>query len=356
MADSWKLHGLLDGAPVRGVRRALALGVRSRTVRVVTALVVLAAAGFGWWLASPDGVSYPRGTYGLATGSNGGVYQRYGDLLRPNVDRDLPGVTLRLDATAGGPDNLSRISDGRDAFGIATADAVAHFTGPGAVHLRSLGRLYDDYVQLVVPTSSSINSITDLRGKRVGTGQPGSGVALIADRVLRVAGLSVAKHQLTSLPLGIDVAPQQLAAGTIDAFFWSGGLPSAAVTQLTADAQVRLVPLGGLATELDALAAQEDKGAQNTQVYRTSTVPASAYPMTVPDRAVATIAVANLMVTRDDVPNGLVERVTQAIINSRDAIGQKVHSAQLVDIRSAIYTDPLPLAEGARRYYQSVKP
>jgi TRAP-type uncharacterized transport system substrate-binding protein len=85
-------------------------------------------------------------------------------------------------------------------------------------------------------------------------------------------------------------------------------------------------------------------------------MPTSAYPGTVPDQAVQTLAVANLMVTRADVPTGLVQRMTGVLIDSRDAIGVKVHSAQTVDIRSAIYTDPLPLAEGARRYYVSVKP
>jgi uncharacterized protein len=356
MADSRRLRTLIGPDPAPGVRQALRRAVRSRAVLLATVLVVLGAAGFGWWMKTPDGVAYPKGTYGLATGSNGGVYQRYGALLRPTVERDLPGVTLRLDPTAGGPDNLARIAEGKDAFGIATADAVAHFTGPGASHLRSLGRLYDDYVQLIVPSGSSINSVADLRGKRVGTGQQGSGVALIAERVLQVSHLSAARGDLTALPLGIDVAPQQLAEGKIDAFFWSGGLPTAGVSALTTLAHVRLVPLGGLATPMDTLAASEDKGAQNSQIYRTSTVPRSAYPHTVPDKSISTLAVANLMVTRDDVSTGLVERVTEAIIDSRDTIGQRVHSAQLVDIRSAIYTDPLPLAEGARRYYRSVKP
>jgi TRAP transporter TAXI family solute receptor len=347
MAETRQLRALL----VRGVRR----GVRSRTVRLATVLVLLVAAGLGWWLGMPQGVPYPKGTFGLATGSKGGVYERYGQLLQPKVDHDLPGVLLRLDASVGGPDNLAKVSDGRDAFGIATADAVAHFPAAQAAHLRSLGRLYDDYVQLIVPSGSSIRTVADLRGKRVGTGQHGSGVALIAQRVLQVSGLDPAKD-LTALPLGIDEAPEQLIDGKIDAFFWSGGLPSQGITTLTAAARVRLVALGGLADAMDVLAAEQDPGARNAQVYRTSTVPAGAYPDTDPVGAVSTIAVANIMVTRDDVPEGLVQRVTASIIDSRDAIGKVVHSAQLVDIRSAIYTDPLPLAEGARRYYASVKP
>ena len=332
------------------VRRAL----RSRLVRTMTALVVLVAAALAWWLAVPDGVSYPAGTYGMATGATGGVYALYGTLLKPIVQRELSGVDLRLDPSEGGPDNLERIVDGRDDFGIATADAVAHFTGPGAGSLRALGRLYDDYVQLVVPTDSPIHSVQDLRGMRVGTGQPDSGVALIADRVLQLSGLTA--NDLTEAPLGIDDCATQLREGRIDAFFWSGGLPSSAVTTLSQQMKVRLIPLGQLATQMDALASAVDPGARNTQIYRSSTMPTSAYPLMEPDDPVPTLAVANLMVTRANVPVGLVQRMTAVLIDSRDAIGKQVHSAQMVDIRSAIYTDPLPLAEGARRYYVSVKP
>ena len=335
------------------VRRAL----RSRLVRTMTALVVLVAAALAWWLAVPDGVSYPAGTYGMATGATGGVYALYGTLLKPIVQRELSGVDLRLDPSEGGPDNLERIVDGRDDFGIATADAVAHFTGPGAGSLRALGRLYDDYVQLVVPTDSPIHSVQDLRGMRVGTGQPDSGVALIADRVLQLSGLTA--NDLAEAPLGIDDCATQLREGRIDAFFWSGGLPSSAVTTLSGQMRIRLIPLGTLATAMDALAGSEDPGARNTQIYRDSTIPVSAYPKMVlqpPQQPVSTLAVANLMVTRADVPVGLVERMTAVLIDSRDVIGEQVHSAQMVDIRSAIYTDPLPLAEGARRYYVSVKP
>jgi TRAP transporter TAXI family solute receptor len=341
--------------PAALVRRAL----RSRTVRAVTALVVLCAAALAWWLAAPDGVSYPAGTYGMATGSAGGVYALYGQLLKPVVERELPGVELRLDPSAGGPDNLNRIATGKDDFGIATADAVAHYTGVGAGSLCALGQLYDDYVQLVVPADSSITSVGDLRGKRVGTGQVGSGVKLIADRVLQVSHLDPARGDLTAVPLSIDESSAELREGRIDAFFWSGGLPSSAVTTLSGQMRIRLIPLGTLATAMDALAGSEDPGARNTQIYRDSTIPVSAYPKMVlqpPQQPVSTLAVANLMVTRADVPVGLVERMTAVLIDSRDVIGEQVHSAQMVDIRSAIYTDPLPLAEGARRYYVSVKP
>jgi TRAP transporter TAXI family solute receptor len=326
-----------------------------RWLRIAAAFVLVAATALGGWLGASGGPGYPTGTFRMATGARSGVYALYGTLLQQAVDQGLPGVRLQLDQSVGGPDNLARVADGRDDFGIATADAVAHFDGPGKDKLRALAELYDDYVQLVVPSDSPVHSVADLRGLRVGTGQPGSGVELIAHRVLAIAGLR-AGRDLQELRYGIADAPAALEAHKIDAFFWSGGLPTEGVIDLTQRAHVRLVQLGGLATRMDEVAQQEDAGARNTQVYRTSTVPGWAYPDSYPDNSVSTLAVANLLVTRADVPSSLVERMTAVVMSSRDAIGQRVHSAQLVDIRSAIYTEPLPLADGARRYYVSVKP
>ena len=81
-----------------------------------------------------------------------------------------------------------------------------------------------------------------------------------------------------------------------------------------------------------------------------------AYPKAQNGQAIATIAVANLLVTTDHADTGLVQRLTRAVIDSRDAIGKEVHAAQLVDLRTAVFTDPLPLHTGAERYYRSVKP
>ncbi|MCZ9342238.1 hypothetical protein NGM37_31215, partial [Streptomyces sp. TRM76130] len=81
-----------------------------------------------------------------------------------------------------------------------------------------------------------------------------------------------------------------------------------------------------------------------------------AYPTVRTGSPVATMAVANVLITRDDADPRLTEWLTRTVIESRDGIGAHVHSAQLVDLRTAIYTDPLHLHEGARRYYASVKP
>ena len=246
-------------------------------------------------------------------------------------------------------DNIKRVASGKADFTIAAADAVANYHGPGKKDLRACARLYDDYMQLVVPRDSTVTSARDLRGKRVGIGQADSGVSLIARRLLAAAGLDAAKD-VKAVPVGIDQAPAMLLSGKLDAFFWSGGLPTATISAMANPvARIKLVQLGDLVAKLHTMGSQ-------MQYYRQAVMPADAYPKAQDGQAVATIAVANLLVTTDHADTGLVQRLTRAVIDSRDAIGKEVHAAQLVDLRTAVFTDPLPLHTGAERYYRSVKP
>ncbi|MEV6792325.1 TAXI family TRAP transporter solute-binding subunit [Streptomyces sp. NPDC051320] len=312
------------------------------------ALVVLGL--LMWWLL-PVGPSAPRGSVTFSTGVRTGVYQLYGKLLKPTLAHDLPGVTIDLQPSEGSQQNLARVAAGKADFTIATADAIAQYIAdgkPGADRLRGCARLYDDYVQLAVDNGSAVQRAGDLRHKRVAVGQPGSGVRLIADRVLRAAGLDPQKD-ITAVPAGIDTDPALLEAGKIDAFFWSGGLPTDAVRDLAARHPIRLVPLDDLVTRLHA-------GGGTTRYYRAAAIPGDAYREARNNGPVSTVAVANVLVTTDREDPELTKGFTRSVIRSRDRIGRQVHAAQLVDVRTAIYTDPLKLHEGARRYYRSVKP
>ncbi|MEV1025348.1 TAXI family TRAP transporter solute-binding subunit [Streptomyces sp. NPDC050264] len=315
-----------------------------------------AAAGlvvFGlllWWLL-PLGEPAQSGRVTISTGARTGVYETYGKLLKKALARDIPRLDVTLTGSEGSWDNVERVATGKADFTIAAADAVAKYQyedRPGALRLRGCARLYDDYMQLVVPRSSSVKSVADLRGKRVAVGGGRSGVRLIADKVLRAAGLDI-NRDVTPVGIGIDAMPKALKSQKIDAFFWSGGLPTEHVRELSEDFPVRLVELGSLVDKLHAQG-------ESSRYYRAAVLPADAYPAAQQGKVVSTLAVANLLVTTDRTDPELTEAMTRTVIDSRDHIGAKVHAAQLVDLRTALYTDPLSLHEGARRYYRSVKP
>jgi TRAP transporter TAXI family solute receptor len=323
---------------------------RRRALRAAAAGAV--ALGLLLWWLLPLGEEPPRGTITFSTGTPSGVYQVYGRLLRTELGRDMPDLRVKLLTSDGSQENVARVASGRADFTIAAADAVETYAlhgGPGADRLRGVARLYDDYVQLVVPRDSDVHSVADLRGKRVAIGPPESGVRLIADRVLTAAGID-AERDIAPLGDGIGTAPGRLKRGAIDAFFWSGGLPTDGVGQLADTFTIRFVPI-----EAD-LVAKLHRESDATRYYRATSMPESAYPTVQNGAAVPTMAVSNLLITRTDMDPRVTEWLTRTVLKSRDGIGAHVHSAQLVDLRTAIYTDPLPLHEGARRYYRSVKP
>ncbi|MET9835060.1 TAXI family TRAP transporter solute-binding subunit [Streptomyces sp. NPDC006385] len=315
-----------------------------------------AAAGFValalllWWLL-PLGEDPPSGTITFSTGTRAGVYQEYGDLLRKELAKDMPQLKVRLLTSAGSQENVERVATGQADFTIAAADAVDTFRidgRPVTDRLRGVARLYDDYVQLVVPPDSDIRSVADLKGKRVAIGLPHSGVRLIATRVLEAAGIDPEKD-ITPRSDGIDTGPKRLGR-ELDAFFWSSGVPTDGLEDIAKTSGFRFVPID---TELVAkMHAQGDAA----HFYRATSIPESAYRKVQNGEAVPTIAVSNLLITREDMDRRLTEWLTRTVIKSRDRIGAHVHSAQLVDLRTAIYTDPLRLHRGAKDYYRSVKP
>ncbi|KND32620.1 TAXI family TRAP transporter solute-binding subunit [Streptomyces acidiscabies] len=304
-----------------------------------------------WWLL-PLGDDPPSGSVKFTTGNQVGVYYQYADLLKGELSKDMPRLKVDLLQSNGSQQNVQRVADDEAQFAIAAADAVAEYDSQhkdGSGKLRAVARLYDDYLQLIVPSDSKVTSVEDLRGKRVGTGLPNSGVRLMAVRVLEAAG--IATKDITALDEGIDTGPQDLKDGKIDAFFWSGGVPTKGLQTLAAEpSKFRFVSIPA------SLVAKMHRKGDAAGYYRATNMPADAYPKLQGNKDVPTVAVANLLITRTDTKDRLAEWFTRTVIKSRDDIGHDVHSAQLVDLRTAIYTDPLSLHDGARRYYRSVKP
>ncbi|AZQ37869.1 TAXI family TRAP transporter solute-binding subunit [Streptomyces cyaneochromogenes] len=315
-----------------------------------------AAAGFVafglllWWLL-PLGEEPPSGTITFSTGTRAGVYQEYGALLRKELAKDMPELKVQLQTSDGSQENVQRVATGQADFTIAAADAVDTFKidgKPVTDRLRGVARLYDDYVQLVVPPDSDIRSVADLKGKRVAIGRANSGVRLIATRVLEAAGIDPEKD-ITPRSDGIDTGPKRLGR-ELDAFFWSSGVPTDGLEEIAETSSFRFVPIDA------RLVAKVHAAGDTAHFYRATNMPESAYPTIQNGDTVPTIAVSNLLITRKDMDPRLTEWLTRTVIKSRDGIGAHVHSAQLVDLRTAIYTDPLSLHEGAKRYYRSVKP
>ena len=173
----------------------------------------------------------------IATGGTGGVYYPLGGGLANVLSKYVPGMQATAEVTGGSVDNLKLIGTGKPyiAFSMADAGQDAYrgedkFKG-NKVPLKTLMILYPNRMHVVTVEGTGINTIADLKGKRVSTGSPGSATEVMAFRVIEAAGLDKDKDMKRER-LGVAESVNAIKDRKIDAFFWVGGLPTAAVTDL----------------------------------------------------------------------------------------------------------------------------
>ncbi|WP_034485780.1 TAXI family TRAP transporter solute-binding subunit [Actinomadura oligospora] len=289
----------------------------------------------------------------IATGGRGGVYHALGEAFAATL-HDRWKVRATVLTTAASIENLRLLAAGRADLAFSTvdsADLAARGAGPFATpfpgggvdgRVAALSGLYDDYLHVVVRADSPIRRVADLRGRRVSTGAAGSGTEVVAGRVLAAAGLrgpdAIVRSRLSASGSG-----DALRAGRIDAFFFTGGLPTPAVADLARTVRVRLLPVGALVTGL-----QRSFG----EVYLARSIPAGTYGM---GREVPTLAIPNVLVVRADMPSAVARELTALLFASKARLAAVHAQARRLDRRAALATYPLPLHPGAARYFRETK-
>jgi uncharacterized protein len=184
-----------------------------------------------------------------------------------------------------------------------------------------------------------IESIEDLGGKRVSVGSPGSGTEVIALRVLEAAGLDP-DHDLQRQQLGVGESVQAVNDGALDAFFWSGGVPTSAVTDLATSRELLLLPTDQYVDELT-----ERYG----DFYAAAEIEPGRYQGV--DAAVKVVAVPNYLVVNRSMDPELAYRLTKLLFDSKKALAEVHPSANRLELDTAPEVAPLELHPGARRYY-----
>ena len=277
----------------------------------------------------------PQATLRVAAGEPGGFYKEFAELLA----NELPATVL---STTGSVANLDLVRDGGADLALTLADAAAAayagrtpFTTP--VPLRAIGRVYENYMQLVVPADSPAQSITDLAGHRISLGAKGSGAALFGNRMIDRSGITA---EVDHRPLAEAVA--ELATGSVDAILWSGGVPTPALAELHRIRPIRLLDL------TDQLAALQ---AEHGPVYERVAVPDGGY-----GHPVDTIGVPNLLVTHRDLPDDVAGAVARVLVTRASRlVPPQALGTQYLDQRSLIATAPLPMHPGAAAAYRDLR-
>ena len=270
-------------------------------------------------------------TLTVATGSQGGIYSVWGAAYARAITKQLEGYRGVATRTTGSVENLERLRDGRAQIALTLGDtALDAVEGREAfdrpVALKALAQIYPSYVQLVTRAGSGIATLRDLEGKRVSVGSPDSGTQVVAQRVLDVAKVGGFKRE----QLGISESADALEQKQVDAFFWSGGVPTAAVAELAKRTPISVVHLGHYAREMRI---------RWGGVYGGASLPAGAYGLS---RRVTTITIPNYVVVGARMDAALAHDLTSLLFSS----GRVTDRDRAQDVIAEIGLHP-----GARAYF-----
>ena len=249
----------------------------------------------------------------IATGGTGGVYYPMGGGLASVLSSKVPGMSATAEVTGGSVDNLNLIGTGKPYVGFSMADAAkdaqigeGKFAGK-KVDLRTLVVLYPNLMHVVTVDSTGIKSMKDLKGKRISTGAPGSATEVMAFRLLEAAGIDKDKD-VKRERLSVAESVNAIKDRKIDAFFWVGGLPTAAVTDLanTPGTKIVMVDTG------EEVAAMNKKYGN---LYFVATIPKATYSGMAKENKVA--AVANILVVNANMPEDQAYKIVKAIFDNK---------------------------------------
>ena len=284
----------------------------------------------------------------IATGGTGGVYYPLGGGMANILSKYVPGLQATAEVTGGSVDNLKLIATGKPyiAFSMADAGQDAYrgedkFKGT-KVPLRTLMVLYPNRMHVVTIEGIGITKMADLRGKRVSTGSPGSATEVMGFRVIEAAGLDK-DRDMKRERLGVAESVNALKDRKIDAFFWVGGLPTAAVTDLanTPGIKIRMID------HADTVAAMNKKYGP---LYIEDVIPKATYRGMDADNKQATVW--NILVSHENLSNQTAYNIVKTIFDKRDdmiAVHKEAENFRLENQKAS--ASPIPFHPGAVKYF-----
>ena len=311
--------------------------------RSATALVALVLA-----FAFSAAANAQQNRISITTGGTGGVYYPLGGGMANILSKNVPGLQATAEVTGGSVDNLKLIGAGKSEVGFSMVDA-AHDAAEGVdkfkdgkIAIRTLMVLYANRMQVVTIDGTGINGMADLKGRRVSTGSPGSGVEVVTLRVLEAMGLDP-KKDIKQERLGASESVNAIKDRKIDAFFWIGGVPTAALTDLAATPGIKMKLLNH-AEYADAM------NRKYGPLYIKSTIAAGSYAGQ--DKQVDNFDVWNILVVPEKMSDKMAYDIAKTLFEKKADLVAVHKEAENIDLKNQTIATPVPFHPGAKKYLE----
>ncbi|KON68960.1 TAXI family TRAP transporter solute-binding subunit [Peribacillus butanolivorans] len=248
----------------------------------------------------------------LLTGGTGGTYYPLGGQIG-NIISDNTKANITPQTSGASAENMETLRVGEAEIAFSQTDIGAYaiegkemFEGKPIDNIQAISSLYPETVQLVTTAKSGIKSVSDLKGKKVSVGAPGSGAYINAMQILEIHGLS--DKDIKAQNLSFDESTDGIQAGNIDAAFITAGTPTGAVEALSVQNDIVIIPMAD-----DKVQALVDK----YPYYAEDTIPSGTYKI---KSDIKTVAVKAMLVVSKDLDEELVYEMTKAIYENTDKI------------------------------------
>jgi len=304
--------------------------------------IIALSLSFLWVSAQAQNIS-------IATGGTGGVYYPMGGGLAAMLSSKVPGMSATAEVTGGSVDNLKLIGTGKPYIAFSMAGAAKDASvgddkfKDKPVDLRTLLILYPNLMHVATVESTGIKSMKDLKGKRISTGAPGSATEVMAFRLLEAAGLDKDKD-VKRERLSVAESVNAVKDRKIDAFFWVGGLPTAAVTDLANSPGMKIVMID-TASEVPAM------NKKYGNLYFPTVIPKAMYSGMAKDNKVA--AVANILVVNANMSNEDAYKIVKAVFDNQADLVRS--HAEFINIKldsQKSNSTPVAYHPGALKYFK----
>jgi TRAP transporter TAXI family solute receptor len=284
----------------------------------------------------------------LATGGTSGTYYPYGGAIAGLWSRNLQGVTVTAETTGASVENM-RLLGSKQAELAITQNDIADYAYNATemfkekvTNFRGMAVLYPEYVQFVVGANSGINSIADLKGKRVSVGPAGSGTEANTRQVLEAAGIKYSDLGRAATLSNAEAA-NAFKDRQLDAIQLTGGVPFPTIQDIGTAQDVKVLPIDGAL--LQTLQGKY-------KFFVPVTVPANTYKGQ--SAAVNTVAVQATLVAREYLEPQLVYWLTKTLIDKQADLGQAHAKGKELSKESAVKGLTVPWHPGAEQYYKEI--
>jgi hypothetical protein len=285
----------------------------------------------------------------IATGGTGGVYYPLGGGMANVLSKHVPGMQATAEVTGGSVANLQLIGTGKPYIALTMTDAALDaFKGEDKfkakkVPVRTLMVMYPNRMHVVTVEGTGVNKFEDIKGKRVSTGSPGSATEVMAFRVIEAAGLDK-DRDMRRERLGVSESVNALKDRKIEAFFWVGGLPTAAVTDLgaTPGVKIKMIDHAHLVPAMNK---------KYGNLYVEDVIPKATYPGMNGDNRQATVM--NILVSHENLSDQAAYDIVKTIFEKRAeliAVHKEAENFKLENQKQA--ATPIPFHPGAVRYFK----